>query len=465
MGNRKQLTDKEKELLICYKYYSGDGSELDTLNADELAERRNSVFLRKPCGKGIEGYLMRVLDRLPISDHENSKSSAPIITMDFQQELSCETITIAGFDRSNEGQAPTFCFPAGQLFNLALDAAGAKLGVKQPLPTLDEPGIREMIAECRKGDERGADAVAGIVRLVWAFTLPGGRMTQALMDDWLDALPFKPASSMDGDRYLRLYGRHLQDEAKRKAVMRPRRTPGLYEPDSDFMETSIEKNPKQIRCLMDVLYFSIRAFAFKNGKPNMHRCPTCGRVFFKSHGAMYCSFTSTLPRYPKWTCRRATETTISNYSSEIEDIKKRIEGGLRRNRRGEEIAALRKEYKAFDDSLGSRSGFAGRVDRYKTLMQWLSVKHLDATGEPYVSREARRIRDAIAKRLSDPDNAGQRDNDACESFLSRFDGMINDLTQKDDLSERPIWCDKQVEWLSIEHVRLFGEKYVPKEAR
>lgn len=466
MGNRKQLTDREKETLVCYKYYSGDVFSFDKPSEDELKDRRGSIFLRKPCGKGLESSITSVLEKLPICIQGNPAPNLPVISIDFQHELSCEMLTVIGLNGPEDAKAFTCCFPAGQTFNLALDAAGAKLGVKQPLLDLDEPAIRKMIAQCRKGDEADVDAVVGVIRLVRAFALPGSLMTQALMDDWLDALPFKPSSSLDGDRYLRLLGRHLQSEAKRKADERLRHVQELADSDPYFMEIAIEKNPKQIRCLMDVLYYSIRAFAMKDGKPNMRRCSSCGRVFFGSHRReVYCSFTSALPKYPKWTCQRATETTLSNYSSEIKDVKKTIEKGLRSNRRDEEIETFRNEYKAFDGELGRRSGFTERVDRYKTLIQWLSVRYLDATGEPYVSREAKNIREAIEKRLSGPDSANLRNNDAREAFLSRFDGMIKDIVDADDDDERANWCDMQVEWLSTEYARMFGEEYVPREAR
>lgn len=441
---KRKPNEAEKEALLCYRYYNLPGSYVysiddeeggmvivhesflsdkrykdatvytdhidDPPHASELEGMRAAMFLSRPCGEDVESRVRSLLDALPLFPNDDPKTAA--LSLDPLAELGCEIFQSLDFRKDAETCLQSYCFPAGLVFNLAMESAAERLGVEGRLWELGEPRLKQLRADYGRSENIGererasrADALVGMVQMTTALLSARKRFTWGVLNDWLDMIPYKPSPSPSGTRYWKTFGERVLRDAKRgKPTAPPRlnadriaaaRTEKEAATAEGFSHVEVSRNPKEIGCLMDVLYYTLRAFAVKSNRGNAYRCSSCGRIFFQDHGRQkYCLFRSPDPDYQGDPCQ--------------ESVKK--------------ICAKR-------------------------------------------SNEVKRLRDVIANTLSKPHRGSVYPDKAYNDFIDRYGKMREALGKRDELDERLDRYAKQLEWLKAEYVRLFKKEYVPKEVK
>ncbi|TNU89455.1 hypothetical protein FIC87_11215 [Eggerthella lenta] len=395
--HEKRILDKKKSILI-YEEADSLSAYLDSgffpSGSRELEEAAKNVFLPNPCDEETERKLRRTFGNLPIFYDGAEPEDA--IFFKTLPPVAAETLTEVP-DGTDDAPANGYVFPAGMVLNLALDAMAEKLGTELKLWQLGETELRALY----DGSEDRLAALTGIAELMRAALFQGWTLTADALNDWFDEIPFSPSSPSVSGRYRQLANTQASIASKWEAELEHHaRTLAQAGPDERDAKPKAAnpKRSKQLRCLMDAVFYSLRAFAVKDNRSNAFICPSCHRPFFKDHGReKYCLFRSPDPDYPSDSCREAVTKICAKKSSQASNLKKKIERLLeqrydRRTYPNQDLLAFQDAYasekKRLHETVEAPNGYDARLKRYDLQIQWLEEERAKLLGTKADGKEA-----------------------------------------------------------------------------
>lgn len=352
MGRKKKngYTQKEKQEMFngSYGFYGA---------ANHLAV---------PCSDKEEAYLVSNLMKLPIYIEDATGSSESFLFDAYTAKLNAEMLnhSFIGED-SNRSALNGYIFPAGMSLNLALDAIRQNIDSDKKLWELEEADLTSLENALAKLPQHNADNDDDIKKAALVLIALGGLLRYLLENDagvswekviiYLDEVSYRPSYDSSSHRVGKAASTLNKDTYHHGA---------------------------HIRCLTDIIYYSLLYFSIRNKRSYLRRCKMCERLFFQDNGNdKYCHFRNPgeLQRKPDVSCQVAIDYIHADdgkNKGKAGEVKKAIERklSLKNKLTLEEKWAFQNEY---DDYVKETEGDWWK---YKNRLEWLE-RYLNQMGK------------------------------------------------------------------------------------
>lgn len=394
-GRRVKMTQEEKERWVVDALSGGRifisrgdlGAFLESEGRLALRyEFEEHVFLSKPFDKEAEQRMRRALRSVPLFSEGGREGEVTLLFEAFPDQ-SVEVLHVA-MTKPEPEKFTSYYLPPGTSFDLAIKEASVRLKLdKEPwlITPLDFPQVSSqdvVMPGCGLVSSGNGEAgLNGLFPLLKTLLLKSDEMAETrhraackgispvyTLENIKTKPPFKPAPLS----WHHLVA-HMNDIGLQPSYARGRDVAPTAAIDFALGEANIY--PREIRCLADLIYYSLYSFAVKRGQSQLRRCPLCGRLFFADQASeAYCL--GYCPEMQEKTCRdakvqlRTEDGRLKKENAEtLEAIRRTIDYQAMEGRCGfDKWPQLQAEYDKF------RLGIAEDIHHNAKCREWLKDK-------------------------------------------------------------------------------------------